>query len=1111
MDVSVECGPAWPQRGRGTALPGLDGAIGACPSTTNTLVALVDARVRASPDAVAVRAGDQALTYAELSRRADTTAQLLRARGIGPGSLVAVVLERSVCVPIALLGVLRTGAAYLPLDPSYPARRLAALVADATPDCALIGSELAVELPADTPVLFMPDRTATAAAGVASKQGTTESAGESPPSPGVSAATVTGIGTAANGMAAGESTTAESVKRYRSGQVASPAESGGTPGMRVRPEDLAYVIYTSGSTGAPKGVAITHGNIVHLLTKGLSCFDFRASDVWTVFHSFAFDFAVWELWGALVSGGTAVIVDHATSRSPDLFRDLLFREQITVLSQTPTAFELLDAADRAAPPDRPLALRYVVFGGEALTTSRFAAWFDRHGDHTPRLVNMYGITETTVHVTFRPLDRDAATEATLGSGIGDGLPGVGARVLDGRLRPVPVWATGEVYVAGAQVARGYLGRPGLTAARFVADPYGPPGTRMYRSGDIVRRARTGLEYLRRGDEQVQLRGFRIEPGEVEAVLRRCGAADAKAIVRDGQLLAYVRGLDPAAVTDLERELREQLPSHMVPAAVTAVDDWPLTANGKLDVQALPGPDFESRSTGRPPRTDRERTVAAIFREVLGLTEIGIDDDFFRMGGDSLSAVRLRARMLRELGEEVRVQDIFEHRTVAAVAAVSARPRTLPARTDSIRTAVVPLSFPQRRLLELNEFERAGQGPGRAYVLPLRLAGSMPPAVVARALADLVGRHEILRTVFPGRQVVLAEALDFETVAGGAKQVAACAEQPFDLRTQVPLRARLFPDRRGDLLLVVLHHIAADGWSLAPLVRDLGTALRARCGGAAPAWQPLPMQYGEHAIWQHRLVEGADGRSPIAAQLAFWRETLAGLPPMPRPSRPAGTPPPVAHRLSFHLDPDRYRELADSAAAHDVSVFMLAHTAFTLALGEIGYGEDIAICVPTAGRTEVGMEEMVGRFTNFLVLRTRAGDAPDFARLLRRVRRISLRAMDNQDAPFEFVTESLGLRDHLRIRLAFQNIPASDLRGAGLDASWEPLAEPAAPADWDISLILTEEKDENGRARALFGFLEYAADVLDARSAKKLSKRFDAMLSAGPEQADPNGDCPRVGS
>ncbi|MFJ1454992.1 amino acid adenylation domain-containing protein [Nocardia sp. N2S4-5] len=1064
MDVTAECGPASKQRAREASLPGSDGARR---TAAETLVDLVDARVLASADAVAVRAGDETLTYAELSHRADTLAQRLLARGIGPGSLVAVLLERSAQVPIALLGVLRSGAAYLPLDPSYPRKRLEDLLADAGPDCVLTGAEFSATLPASISVLIEPDGGATA--------------------------------TATGGLAVGGSTTAASDMRLRNRLSAVAETHGGVPG--VRSGDLAYVIYTSGSTGTPKGVAITHGNIVHLLTKGLSHFDFRATDVWTVFHSFAFDFAVWELWGALVSGGTAVIVDHTTSRSPDLFRDLLFRERVTVLSQTPSAFALLDEADRAA-PDRPLALRYVVFGGEALTPSRLGDWFDRHGDHAPRLVNMYGITETTVHVTFRPLDRNVVTEATVGSGIGDGLSGVGAHVLDGRLRQVPLWATGEVYVAGAQVARGYLGRPGLTAVRFVADPYGPPGTRMYRSGDIVRRARNGLEYLRRGDQQVQLRGFRIELGEIEAVLRRCGAIDAKAIVRDGQLLAYVRGVDNAAVADIERQLAEQLPAHMVPAAVTLVDEWPLTVNGKLDIQSLPRPDFLSRSTGKPPRTDRERIVAAIFREVLGLADIGIDDDFFRMGGDSLSAVRLRARILRELGDELRVQDIFEQRTVAAVAALSARPRALPARADSVRNALVPLSFPQRRLLELNESERRGPGPGRAYVLPLRLAGSTPPAVVAQALTDLVGRHEILRTVFPGHQIVRTEALDFETVTGGAgsKQVAVCAGQPFDLRTQVPLRARLFPDRRGDLLLIVLHHIAADGWSPAPLVQDLGTALRARCDGTEPAWEPLPMQYAEHAIWQHRLVDGAGGRSPIDGQLAFWRETLAGLPPVPRPTRPAGTPPPPAHRLSFYLDRDRYRALVDGAAAHDASVFMLAHTAFTLALGEIGYGDDIAICVPTAGRTEVGMEEMIGRFTNFLVLRTRTTDAPDFARLLRRVRRISLRAMDNQDAPFEFVTECLDLRERLRIRLAFQNIPASDLRGSGLDASWEPLAEPAAPADWDISLILTEEKDEKGRPRALFGFLEYAADVLDARSAKKLRQRFDAILFAGLAQA-----------
>ncbi|MBF6171761.1 non-ribosomal peptide synthetase [Nocardia blacklockiae] len=1038
MDVSAVGGAA---TGRAAELPALGGGGGIVRGARDpetgwadaTLTDLVDARLAAGGAAIAVRAGDETLTCAELSRRADSTAALLRSRGVGPGALVAVLLERSARMPVALLAVLRAGAAYLPLDPAHPRKRLEFLLADAAPACVLTSAELSDLLPdTDLPLVLI----------------------DSDPVP------------------------AHALR------------------VRARPDDPVYVIYTSGSTGMPKGVVITHANVVQLFTHALPRFDFREDDVWTVFHSFAFDFAVWELWGALLTGGTAVVVDHTTSRSPDLFRELLVRERVTVVSQTPSAFGLLDAADRVAPPDPPLALRYLIFGGEALVTAELADWFDRHGEHTPRLVNMYGITEATVHVTLQPLDRRAATSGTVGSNIGNGLPGVGTRVLDHRLRPVPGWGTGEIYVAGNQVARGYLGRPGLTAARFVADPYGPPGARMYRSGDLVRRAAHGLEYLRRGDQQIQLRGFRIEPGEIEAVLRRCADADAKVVVRDGRLLAYVRGAAPDTLADLERQLAEHLPEHLVPAAIIVVDSWPLTVNGKLDVRSLPAPDFRARSTGRPPRTDREHTLAAIFREVLGLTEIGIDDDFFRMGGDSLSAVRLRARILRELGEQVQVQDIFRHRTVAGLAALSAGSRTLPSRADSVRGDLVPLSFPQRRLLELNAAERAGDSPGRAYVLPLRLAGSTPPAAVARALADLVGRHEILRTVFPGQQLVLADALDFETVAGGgAPRVAAVAAQPFDLRAQVPLRARLFPDRRGDLLLLVLHQVAADGWSLAPLVQDLGTALRARLAGEAPAWQPLPLQYAEHAIWQHRLVDGADGRSPIAGQLAYWRETLAELPTVPAPSRAPGAQP-LAHRIPLRVDAARYRRLVDSATAADVSVFMLAHTAFTLTLGEFGYGTDIAVCVPTAGRTEAGMEEMVGRCTNFLVLRTRLDDAPDFARLLGRVRRISLAAMDNQDVPFEYLTEALGIADRLRIRLAFQNIPASDLRGAGLDAAWEPLAEPAAPADWDISLVLTEEKDENSRPRALFGFVEYADDALDKRTAKRLAARFDTILFAG---------------
>ncbi|AHH19732.1 non-ribosomal peptide synthetase [Nocardia nova SH22a] len=1005
-----------------------------------TVLDLFATQIRDRPDAVAVRAGAESLTYAEMSRRADALARLLISRGVGPGSVVAVGLDRSVRMPIALLAVLRAGAAYLPLDPAYPRARLEFVVADAAPACLITSAPLLATMPADSmPVLLVDDT--------------------------------------ADGHA----------------EAVAP--------VRVRADDLAYVIYTSGSTGVPKGVAVTHRNLAHLLSNALRYFDIGVGDVWTVFHSFAFDFAVWELWGALSTGGTAIVVDHPTSRSPEAFRDLLIREQVTVLSQTPSAFRHLDEADRRA-GDPALALRYVVFGGEALETATLTGWFERYGDDSPRLVNMYGITETTVHVTFRPLDRRATLGASVGSGIGHGLPGVGAHVLDGRLHPAPTGTPGDLYVTGPQVARGYLGRAGLTATRFVADPAGPPGRRMYRSGDLVRRTTRGLEYLRRGDHQLQLRGFRIEPGEIEAVLTRCGGADAKVIVRDGRLLAYLRGADPAATAGIRRAAARYLPEHMVPAAITVVDSWPMTVNGKLDPRALPEPDFAAQSTARAPRTDRERALAAIVAEVLGLTEIGIDDDFFEMGGDSLSAVRLRSRIRHALGEDIQVQDIFEQRTVAGLATVATRPLGLPARADSVRTAPVPLSYPQQRLLELNDREQLGPGPGRAYNIMLRLHGATPPAVVVQALADLTARHEILRTVFPGQQVILDEALDVETVTTDdiPAATAACLARPFDLRTEVPLRVRLYPDGDSDLLLIVLHHMAADGWSMAPLIHDLATALHARRAGARPQWNSLPIQYAEHAIWQHRVTGEPQSRAVTDTQLAFWRTTLAGLPPAVGPARPADSPQPMAGRVYVYIAPDRYRRSVSLAAAHDASVFMVVHTAFALTLREFDYGNDIAVCAPTAGRTEVGMEDMVGRFTNFLVLRTEVDDHQDFVPLLERVRGTTLAAMDNQDIPFEFVTDALGLRDRLRIRLAFQNIPTSDLRRAGLAATWEPVEAPA-PADWDLSLVLSEEKDDDARPRALYGLVEYATDAVDAPTAQRIATRFDEILSSGLESLE----------
>ncbi|MBP2192502.1 non-ribosomal peptide synthetase [Nocardia goodfellowii] len=1001
------------------------------PEQDTTLVELIDAQCRAHPNSIAVRSGTATLTYAELSRHADDVAYRLAQQEIGPGALVAVALERTADVPVALLAVLRAGAAYLPIDPAYPTGRLEFVLTDAAPSCVLTTSRVRAELPVgDLPVVL-----------VESNSGTTDLAFSS---------------------------------------------------AAAHPDDLAYVIYTSGSTGTPKGVAVTNRNVVHLFANALARFEVGGEDVWTVFHSFAFDFAVWELWGALCTGGTAVIVDHMTSRSPDLFRDLLIRERVTVLSQTPSAFQQLIEADREAGPGHPLALRYVVFGGEALDSGKLSDWHTRHAADSPQLVNMYGITETTVHVTISELHGAAPQSST----IGQGLPGFGVHVLDSRLQPVPTGVTGEMYVAGPQVARGYRGRPGLTATRFLANPYGPPGSRMYRSGDLGRR-RADLEYLGRADQQVQLRGFRIELGEIDAALSALGGvAEARVIPRGNRLLAYVRLTGDVDAAQLYQQIAGQLPEHMIPAAITAVPAWPLTVNGKLDIQALPDPDFTARATGRAPRTERESAIAALFAEVLELPEVGVDDDFFTLGGDSLGAVRLRSRFRDVLDADLSVQQIFEARTVAALAAAVPIHRSgLPTRAGTHHLDLVPLSFPQRRLLELNDSERRTRGPGRAYVFTLRMIEPTRPHLIRLALTDLVARHEILRTVFPGIQRILPSgSIDYATVpandlpAAIAKDIA----QPFDLRTELPLRVRFYPSGDSGALLIMLHHIAADGWSAAPLIQDFAAALRARGHGAQPEWQPLPIQYAAHAIWQHELIRHLDA-NPLDAQLAYWTTTLERLPkPAPALRRPPDAPHPQAAQVYIGVDEERYRRLETFANAHEASIYMVVHTAYALMLTEFGLGPDLAICAPTAGRTEPGMESAIGRFTNFLILRTDLTGAPAFPDLLAQVRRTTLAALDNQDLPFEFLTDHLGIRPHLRLRLAFQNIPTADLERSGLPAHWDPVPT-TTPADFDISLVLSEVPSPTGRPQSLWGVLEYASDLIDVVTAEKMKARFEEIL------------------
>ncbi|MFI1783053.1 amino acid adenylation domain-containing protein [Streptomyces rubiginosohelvolus] len=585
-----------------------------------TLAEVYGAAARRHPERVAVTCEGDSLTYAELSSRAQSLARLMVDRNIGPGSIVALALPRSLDLVAGLLAVSLAGAAYLPMDPDYPADRLAYMLDDARPAALITDAATAGRLPAhDLPLITVDE---------------------------------------AAGFPDGPITQADRTRP-------------------LTPQDPAYVIYTSGSTGRPKGVVVTQHNVTRLLTATEHWFSFGQEDVWTLFHSYAFDFSVWELWGALLYGGRVVVVPHVTSRDPHAFLRLLADERVTVLNQTPSAFYQLAAADREA-PGHELALRYVVFGGEALELGRLADWYTRHRENAPTLVNMYGITETTVHVSYLALDRATAASA-ISSTIGVNIPDLRVYVLDDRLQPVPPGVTGEMYVAGEGVALGYLGRPDLTSGRFVADPFahlfGESGRRMYRSGDLARRRVDGtLEYFGRGDQQVKIRGFRIELGEIEAVLAaHPEVADVAVVVREDQpgdkrLVGYVvpaPGTDPVPAA-LREHAAASLPVHMVPSAVVVLDRLPLTGNGKLDRKALPAPGVSVNAAGRAPRTVREEQLCSIFAEVLGLPSAGVEDNFFDLGGHSLLAVRLAGRIRSAFGIEVSIGTVFQAPTPAAL-------------------------------------------------------------------------------------------------------------------------------------------------------------------------------------------------------------------------------------------------------------------------------------------------------------------------------------------------------------------------------------------------------------------------------------------------------------
>ncbi|MGW8654620.1 amino acid adenylation domain-containing protein, partial [Nocardia salmonicida] len=1048
-----------------------------------TLVDLFDAAAAAYPDRIAAKFGVESLTYAELDRRANVLARRLIDDGAGPESLVAVILPRSLDLVVALLAVVKTGAGYVPVDPTYPAERIAYVLEDSRPTSVVLDSTVQVTVPQHLPSVVLD--------GFAVETGNIEDADD---------ATITDADRLAP----------------------------------LSPDNVAYVIYTSGSTGRPKGVAVAHRNVVRLFANTDRDFGFGPRDVWTLFHSYAFDFSVWELWGPLLFGGSLIVVDYYTSRSPEQFLELLRVEQVTVLNQTPSAFYQLAEADRNAGPGlEPLALRYVVFGGEALELRRLSDWVARHGDSSPTLVNMYGITETTVHVSYRALDAKTIAAAA-GSVVGRAIAGLGVYVLDNRLRPVPVGVAGEMYVAGPQLARGYLGRPDLTATRFVANPLAGPnqgGSRLYRSGDLARWNRFGeLEYLGRADDQVKVRGFRIELGEIEAaVLAQPGIAQAAVIVREDQpgdqrIVAYV-----VAEGDLEPDLEvirsgaaEQLPAYMVPAALVRLEWIPLTVNGKLDRRALPAPAVQARAF-RAPVTPVQETVAAVFADVLGLDRVGVDDDFFDLGGNSLIATRVVARIGAALGATVPVRALFEASTVEALAArveshTGGTARAALVARERAEGELVPLSFAQQRMWFLNKYDTTSA----AYNLPvaIRLTGELDTEALALALADLVRRHESLRTRYPEhggtpvQQIVAAEriSLDLRPVAIDRDELFATVTEfvstGFDVAEQVPMRARLFRVAGSadsapveHVLVVVVHHIAADGFSIAPLTRDVMRAYTARAQGTAPGWAPLPVQYADFAIWQ-RAVLGTedDAESLMSRQVGYWQTQLAGVPdeltlPFDR-ARPA-----IAshHGATVHreLSPELIAKLDEVARRQGASLFMVMHTALAVLLARLSGSDDIAIGTPIAGRGEQALDDLVGMFVNTLVLRTGVSPAESFTDLLERARKADLDAYGNADVPFERLVELLApersqSRNPLfQVMLAFQNLDRTTLELPGLAVSALDLDESVARFDLQFTLSELGEPGSGGMALAL----NYATELFDENTVAAIAVRWQRVLEA----------------
>ncbi|MFD4351019.1 amino acid adenylation domain-containing protein [Nocardia sp. NPDC058518] len=1018
---------------------------------------ILAAATSVDPAAPAVSCGDLRISYGMLDERSDRLALLLIGLGAGPERFVAIGMPRSVESVLAVWAIAKTGAAFVPLDTTYPAERIAVMLDDCG---AVLGLTVAAErdrMPGSIPWLVLDD---------------------------------------------------PQVVHTPARQSSAVTDMDRTATLRW--DHPAYLIYTSGSTGTPKAVMVTHRGLANLVAHGATLAD--AGD--RVWHgaSLSFDLAVFELFVAFGAGAELVIAPPGAYGGAELAR-LLAAERITHWCTTPAVLATLDPTDLDN-------LAFVSVGGEVCPPSLVQRWAPGR-----RMVNGYGPSETAVQATT--VDLQSGDDVTLGS------PGRGfqAVVLDARLHAVPVGVVGELYLSGPALARGYHRRFGTTAERFVADPFGAAGQRMYRTGDLMRWTTAAsadgtsvprLAYVGRADLQVKLRGRRIELGEVEAaLLRHERVAQAVAEVRvDGGIEHLVGYVVPEAGESLDgpevlASVASVLPGHMVPAVVMVLAVMPITGNGKIDRNALPKPEFRA-AVYRPPRTSVERAMVGVFAEVLGLApdRVGLDDGFFDLGGDSLLATGLVARIRSALGAEVPIRTIFEAPTVAElVPRLAASGVARPALVPQQRPARIPLSYAQNRLWFIHRYE----GPSATYNIPMaaRLRGDVDVAAMAAAFADVVARHESLRTVFeeddgvpfqrilPADTVSLSLSMTTVTPERIAEAIATEAGYRFDLSAEIPVRAALLrqaPDEH--VLVLVLHHIAGDGASMVPLVRDVMTAYSARAASQEPSWDPLPVQYADYTLWQRTLLGAEnDPGSLVSRQFDYWRAELADAPQQLRLPTDRPRPPIQSFRgglVEFTIDEWLRAAVDDLARSRGATASMVVQSALAVLLHKLGAGSDITIGGPVAGRTDEALTDLIGFFVNSWVLRVDLSGIGEFTDVLDQVRAKALAAYEHQDAPFERLVELLNpvrsTAHHalFQVAMAWQNLPVPVLDYPGLQVTVEPVT--AEVARVDLFFSLSDRSAMPGSPGGVRGTIEYASDLFDRTTVEHIAARFVRVLT-----------------